>query len=64
MIAFSDWRKDDICLGLIMEDLLSLRMQGKSHTVIMQTPGDEIAHVAGFCLGEGLVDSMDDFLTI
>jgi FdhD protein len=26
----------------------------------MRTPGDELAHVAGFCLGEGIVDSPDD----
>jgi FdhD protein len=64
MIAFSDWRKDDIFLELIREVPLSIRVQGKPHTVIMRTPGDEIAHVAGFCLGEGLVDSMDDFLTL
>jgi FdhD protein len=31
---------------------------------VMRTPGEELFHAAGFCLGEGLVDSPDDFLTI
>jgi FdhD protein len=30
----------------------------------MRTPGDEMAHVAGFCLGEGIVDTPDDFTSI
>jgi FdhD protein len=30
----------------------------------MRTPGDEKAHVAGFCLTEGLVDAMDDIAAI
>jgi FdhD protein len=30
----------------------------------MRTPGDEPAHVAGFCLGEGIVDSPEDIGTI
>ncbi|EMS78181.1 formate dehydrogenase accessory sulfurtransferase FdhD [Desulfotignum phosphitoxidans] len=64
IITLSDRRKEDITLELIREVPLSIRVQGKSHTVIMRTPGDEVAHVAGFCLGEGLVDSMDDFSTL
>jgi FdhD protein len=30
----------------------------------MRTPGEEIFHAAGFCLGEGIADSPDDFLTV
>jgi FdhD protein len=30
----------------------------------MRTPGDETAHAAGFCLGEGIIDSMDDVTSI
>jgi FdhD protein len=30
----------------------------------MRTPGEEVFHAAGFCLGEGIVDSPDDFKTI
>jgi len=45
---------------LLAEEPLSIRVQGKPYSVIMRTPGDEIAHVAGFCLGEGIADSPDD----
>jgi FdhD protein len=49
---------------LIGEEPLSIRIQGKPYSVVMRTPGDEIAHVAGFCLGEGIIDSPDDFISI
>ena len=49
---------------LIGEEPLSIRLQGNPYSVVMRTPGDEIAHVAGFCLGEGIVDSPDDFTNI
>lgn len=51
-------------LDLINEEPLSIRIQGKPYTVVMRTPGDEIAHVTGFCLGEGIVDSPDDFTNV
>ena len=49
---------------LIGEEPLSIRVQGNPYSVVMRTPGDEIAHVAGFCLGEGIVDTPDDFTSI
>ena len=49
---------------LILEEPLSIRVQGKPYSVILRTPGDEIAHAAGFCLGEGIIDTMDDCVTI
>lgn len=64
MSKFAGPEKDEICLDLIKEDPLSIRIQGKPYTVVMRTPGDEIAHVAGFCLGEGIVDSPEDFETL
>ena len=30
----------------------------------MRTPGDEIAHAAGFCLSEGIVETPDDFSSL
>jgi formate dehydrogenase assembly factor FdhD len=39
---------------LIREEPLSIRVQRKPYSVILRTPGDEIAHVAGFCLAEGI----------
>jgi len=53
-----------INLDLIREEPLSIRVQGQPYAVVMRTPGDEQAHVAGFCLGEGIVDSPDDIATI
>ncbi len=49
---------------LIGEEPLSIRVDGNPYSVVMRTPGDELAHVAGFCLGEGLVDGFEDFATI
>ena len=51
-------------LDLIQEEPLSIRVQGQPYAVVMRTPGDEPAHVAGFCLAEGIVDSPDDIATI
>ena len=51
-------------IDLIQEEPLSIRVQGQPYAVVMRTPGDEQAHVAGFCLGEGIVESPDDIGTI
>ncbi len=51
-------------LDLIREEPLSIRVQGKPYAVVMRTPGDEPAHVAGFGLAEGILDSPDDIATI
>ncbi len=48
---------------LIAEEPLSIHIEGKPYSVVMRTPGEENAHVAGFCLSEGIVDSMDDLAT-
>jgi len=49
---------------LIEEEPLSIMIEGQPYSVVMRTPGEEIFHVAGFCLAEGLVDSPEDFATI
>ncbi|GMQ79891.1 MAG: formate dehydrogenase accessory sulfurtransferase FdhD [Thermodesulfobacteriota bacterium] len=49
---------------LIGEEPLSIRIDGKPYSVVMRTPGDELAHAAGFCLAEGIVDTTNDFGTI
>ena len=49
---------------LILEEPLSLRIDGNPYAVVMRTPGDEIHHAAGFFLSEGLVDHKDNFTTI
>jgi len=47
-------------MDLIAEEPLSIRVQGSPYAVVMRTPGDEKAHVAGFCLGEGIVDAPEE----
>lgn len=49
---------------LIIEEPLSIRIEGAPYSVVMRTPGDEIFHVAGFCLAEGLVNVPEDIITI
>ena len=49
---------------LIGEEPLLLLIEDEPYSVVMRTPGEEIPHVAGFCLGEGLVDEFEDFATI
>jgi FdhD protein len=51
-------------MAFIGEEPLSIRVQGAPYAVVMRTPGDEKAHVAGFCLGEGIVDAPDDMTNI
>jgi FdhD protein len=48
----------------IGEEPLSIRVQGNAYAVVMRTPGGEKAHVAGFCLGEGIVDARADIVNI
>lgn len=49
---------------LIFEEPLSIRVQGKAYSVVMRTPGEELAHAAGFCLAEGLVDQPEDIVSL
>ena len=50
--------------NLLIEDPLAIHVEGEPYSVVMRTPGEEIFHVAGFCLAEGLVDHPDDFTSI
>ena len=47
-------------VALLGEEPLSIRVEGKPYAVVMRTPGEEIAHAAGFSLGEGIIDSAAD----
>lgn len=49
---------------LIGEEPLLIRIDEKPYSVVMRTPGEEVFHAAGFCLGEGIVDSPNDLITI
>jgi FdhD protein len=48
----------------IREEPLHIIVEDKAYSVVMRTPGDEIAHAAGFCLSEGLVESPKDIASI
>jgi FdhD protein len=48
----------------VREEPLLIRVEDRPYSVVMRTPGDEIAHAAGFCLSEGLVESPDDIVSI
>lgn len=62
------WNKDTAVTAsvhnLLKEEPLSIRIDGKPYTVVMRTPGNEKNHVAGFCLGEGIIDRPDDLENI
>lgn len=51
-------------IDLIVEEPLSIRVNGEPYAVVMRTPGDETCHVTGFCLAEGLIDRPEDVVTI
>jgi FdhD protein len=50
--------------NLVVEEPLWIHIQNRPYSIVMRTPGDEIPHVAGFCLSEGIVDCSDDFSSI
>jgi len=54
----------EILLNIVNEEPLSIFIQGKPYSVVLRTPGDEIAQVAGFCLAEGIIETLDDFTSI
>jgi len=64
VIHINEDKQTTISADLIPEEPLSIRIQGKPYAVVMRTPGDEEAHVAGFCLAEGIIDSPDDITTL
>lgn len=49
---------------VLMEEPLSIRIDGHPYSVIMRTPGEERFHAAGFCLAEGIVDSPSEIIAI
>ncbi len=51
-------------LDFIGEEPFLVRVEDKDYAVVMRTPGDEQAHAAGFCLGEGIVQTREDFKTM
>ena len=46
--------------GVVIEEPLEIRIDGRSVAVLMRTPGLEKELAVGFCLGEGLVSDLMD----
>ena len=51
-------------LELIGEEPLMIRLDDNPYSVVMRTPGEEVYHATGLCLGEGLIDSVHDIASI
>ncbi|MDO9262403.1 MAG: formate dehydrogenase accessory sulfurtransferase FdhD [Desulfosalsimonadaceae bacterium] len=64
MIVYKNGERVSSESALIVEEPLSIRIEGQPYAVVMRTPGDEIAHVAGFCLSEGLIGTPKHLGTI
>ncbi len=63
-LRWSGQSDQPVTIDLLAEEPLSIRIQGKPYAVVMRTPGDEVPHVAGFCLTEGIVDHPEDIQAI
>jgi FdhD protein len=50
--------------GVVIEEPLEIRLEGRSVAVLMRTPGMEKELAAGFCLGEGLVADLMDIALV
>jgi FdhD protein len=57
-------KREPLSLNVVGEALLSIRIQGKTFSSGMRTPGEETAQAAGFCLTEGLVESPEDLESV
>jgi FdhD protein len=45
---------------VVVEEPLEVRVEGRSTAITMRTPGHDLDLVAGFLLGEGVIDGVDD----
>lgn len=64
IIHWQNSQRQDASLDIIDEEPLAIRVQGNPYAVVMRTPGDDLAHTAGFCLTEGLIDTPDDIVNL
>lgn len=51
-------------MAILDEEPLAIRVQGQPYAVVMRTPGEELAHAAGFCFTEGIVDHPEDMIQL
>ena len=50
--------------GIVVEEPLEIRLDGRTVAVLMRSPGMEKELAAGFCLGEGLVSGFGDIALV
>ncbi len=55
---------EDRPLEFIAEEPILIRIEDEPYAVVMRTPGEEKAHAAGFCLGEGIAATPSDIRQI
>ncbi|NLD72852.1 MAG: hypothetical protein GX649_09065, partial [Chloroflexi bacterium] len=55
---------EDVHLEVILEEPLSLEVNGEPVALLMRLPGMEKELAVGFCLSEGLVRSFDDIVGV
>ncbi len=58
--VYEDSIRQTVNEAIIIEEPLSIRIDGSPYSLVMRSPGDEKAHVAGFCLSEGIIDHSGD----
>jgi len=61
---FTEQEGQTIDGGVVVEEPLEIRLEGRSVAVLMRTPGLEKELAAGFCLGEGLVADLMDIVLV
>jgi FdhD protein len=64
LARYEDGFVDSYMQDFVCEEPLHINVENRPYSVVMRTPGDEIAHAAGFCLSEGLVESCGDIASI
>ncbi len=60
----TDRGEQTVAGGVVIEEPLEIRVDGRVAAVLMRTPGLEKELAAGFCLGEGLVADLADIALV
>ncbi len=64
IVIYTNGKRQAATEAIIIEEPLSIRIEGSPYSLVMRSPGEEKAHVAGFCLSEGIIDGPDDIKAI
>ncbi|MBS3757296.1 MAG: formate dehydrogenase accessory sulfurtransferase FdhD [Desulfobacterales bacterium] len=62
--VYEDGREKSVKEAIILEKPLSIVIDGNPYSLVMCSPGDEEALIAGFCLSEGVIEHLDDLLSV